>query len=390
MSCPDSSTFSTSRLGSKVEQAVGWIERAIASGRWNDQLPGLREMAELTGASCGTLGKALKLLQERGRIVSPGPKRRFRVVPRRQDRAAMPARRSLLLLVPKSPGRRASGEHWQIVARLVDLLQSRGWTVRFRMVAPGGGIDRRRWWNRLCQTEPPDAVVALLGDAHLARWAKSRGIRLLCVGGAPASGVDPTPTIGISVSMMLRRTLGELQRLGHRRMVFPMQGRQAVFTAALRKVFGECLAQSGERFRASLHMPEITEPGPAAFGRTIREVMHACQPTAWICLDWHEFLWLKRELEVRGLRIPRDVSVVVLCSHEHAAWIEPEPTRFEHPIERLAAEVVRWLDGAAGDGPLTLVPATWVRGASIAPAAEMARVLAPPGKASRGRVLASA
>lgn len=360
-----------SRLGSKVELTAAWLRRGMAVGRWQDRLPGLRVLAMEAGVSTGTLTLALQVLSREGLVSAPGPRQRFRILGKAVG--APGPNRVLLILVPKTVGHRASVDHWYLGARLNDRLAPKGWVTRMHMLPPASDKGRLKHCDRLLHFENPDAVVAFLGDESLARWARQRGVRLYFIGGLP--GNEAVPTIGVSVSAMLEQSLDVVLAAGHRRVVFPMQCRQTAFVNAMRKVFSTRYqtAGAGRSLRLVRQIPEIPEPGTAAFARVARRLISQWKPTAWICLDWHEFLWIKREYECRGIRIPADVSLVALGSDETALWIEPAPTCFDHPLERMVGLMARWIHGgapSAGPGEITRLPARWMAGGTLGPCPE--------------------
>ncbi len=350
----------------KSEQAESALRRAIQSGRWKEKLPGSRELAGHLGISGGTLGKVLKRIEAAGMIRSSGPKARYRILDCPVSGPDHPQDiRTLMVLIPKEVGKGASGAHWQLVARLSELLAPKGWRVRSHTAKIAGEVARTKPWDRLLAIENPDAVVAILGNRKLAGWAKNRHLRMIFCGGS-ATGFD-IPIVGVSTTAMLERALQELIGRGHERITFPLCGRSQDFLRNVVRRFKHIALDRGIRFRQSLNLP--TSPGrtPRDLQRIYQRIESTFHPTAWICLDWAEFLWVKRQIESVGRRIPDDVSLVCLSSDDAIGWIEPAPSHFEHPLEGIARAIAKWVKNPDATSVMEL-NATWVPGRTLGPA----------------------
>lgn len=355
-----------SKVLGRSEQAESALRRAIQSGRWKEKLPGGRELAGHLGISGGTLGKVLKRIEAAGLIRSAGPKARYRIVDCREQGPDHPQDiRTLMVLIPKEVGKSTSGAHWQLVARLAELMAPKGWRVRSHTAKISGETARTKQWDRLLAMENPDAVVAILGNRKLAGWAKSRHLRILFCGGS-ATGFD-IPIVGVSTAEMLERALVELIGRGHERITFPLCGRSQDFVRNVIRRFKDIAADHGIRFRQSMNLPTAPGRSPRELQRIYQRIESSFHPTAWVCLDWAEFLWVKRQIESQGRRIPDDVSVVCLSSDDAIGWIEPAPSHFEHPLEGMARAIAKWVKDPDATGVME-VTATWVPGKTLGPA----------------------
>jgi len=356
----------TTKVLGKAEQAESALRRAIQSGRWKEKLPGSRELAGHLGISAGTLGKVLKRMEAAGMIRSSGPKARYRLPDLPVSGPEHPQDiRTLLVLIPKEVGKTTSGAHWQLVARLAELMAPRGWRVRSHTAKIAGETTRTKHWDRLVAMENPDAVVAILGNRTLAEWAKRRHLRILFCGGT--AGGSQIPIIGVSTSAMMERALKALIDHGHERITFPLCGRNQDFVRNVIRKFKLVSDERGVRFRQTANLPIAPSHGPRELQRIYQRIESSFHPTAWICLDWAEFLWVKRQIESQGRRIPDDVSVVCLSSDDAIGWIEPAPSHFEHPLEGMARAIAKWVKDPDATSVMD-VTATWVPGKTVGPA----------------------
>ena len=68
-----------------------------------------------------------------------------------------------------------------------------------------------------------------------------------------------------------------------------------------------------------------------------------------------------------GLRIPEDVSVVLLNDQMEADWFYPPLSRFRLPLQRIVSEMVRWLEDDSGQIRNILMTADFIEGDSVGP-----------------------
>jgi DNA-binding LacI/PurR family transcriptional regulator len=101
--------------------------------------------------------------------------------------------------------------------------------------------------------------------------------------------------------------------------------------------------------------------------------MDRAVPTAVILLDWKELVTVSCLLTKRGLRVPEDVSLILLNEQMEANWFVPKLACFRFPVTRLAGLLARWVDGQPLDDYTRPLSADFEEGGSIAP---------PPGKPS--------
>jgi DNA-binding LacI/PurR family transcriptional regulator len=232
----------------------------------------------------------------------------------------------------------------------------------------GGNTIRTKAWDRLVAMEDPDAVIAILGNGALARWATRGNLRILFCGGS-TEGVD-VPVIGVSTGDMLEHALGVLLDAGHERISFPLCGRVPTFSRNISQRFRSVLANRGFRYRERFNTPESAEHSPKDLRRLFQRTDSAFHPTAWICLDWVEYLCMDRLLKSRGKNIPSDVSIICLSSDEAIDWVEPAPSHFEHPLEALARGMAKWVREPRHEAEDTLslnLTAAWIAGSTVGP-----------------------
>ena len=182
-------------------------------------------------------------------------------------------------------------------------------------------------------------------------------------------GVNPSyPFVQATNYEGAREAMRYLLELGHRRIAF---------VRLLQMQLREVDAPSRQRltgYREAFQTAGLEAPSAWYFNATPYDkpespsiqALFDAKPafTAVVATDVPRALLVKRAAEARGLRIPRDLSL--LCFQ----GIEPEIPEFSGPrvdFERLGREAVRLLSIPRRPRQRVQVPMTWAEGATIAP-----------------------
>ena len=353
-----------------ADQAAAALREEIRSGRLAGFLPGSRPLARLLGINPLTLAEAVKRLLDDGWLESAGPRKRFRIPPHddRTDDASASRSRSLWFLT--------HGILPQVDAVALQILSSllmarRTWNIGHRSVPFFGQRALRRTWDDLLRTGRPDHLIVFSGHPELATWACSHRIPTLFLGGDP--GDEDVPILGVDASAMIRTAADKLLALGHRRICIPFCGHSDGFTERQREVLADRLATVGHPFVPSYHTPVVEKENPAAFLQALHPVFSARPPTAFILFDFPQFLTVAGLIHAHGLRLPQDVSVVLLSEDRLLPWALPRPSHFRFPVGRVAQTASRWIERGPPDPRARVsLPMVLDDGETLAPA--------PPGK----------
>ena len=361
---------------SKVDLAENELRRALASGRWGENMPGLRPVAAALRVSVRTAAEAVARLTRDGWLEPAGGRKRHRIpvsaapFPERDGGEAESggvAGKTVLVMTPQQRGDGSDAISLTVVARLWEQLSPAGWRVTFHMGTHGSGGRRRRRWDGLLASERPDVIVAVLGTPELSAWAESRAVRMIFCGGSAHSGAFPN--VGFSSAGMAARAFQELAALGHRDICMPLNLRSAPFVEGQRRAAADALAAAGLPFSPPLHTPAGQLGGPEGLRGLLAEVWRVQAPTAVVCLDWGEYLCARDFVERVGLSIPRDISFILLSENEAVEWIAPRPAHFLMPTDTVVKRITRLIrrpPPVSADGNIR-VPAVWVPGDSVGP-----------------------
>jgi DNA-binding LacI/PurR family transcriptional regulator len=155
--------------------------------------------------------------------------------------------------------------------------------------------------------------------------------------------------------------------LGHRRIVLPLCDRPPSFAAGLKEAVKTGLERVGVSYVASYHTPESPYQRSEVVWNMVEAAMDRAMPTALIFLDWKELVTVSCLLTKRGLRVPEDVSLILLNEQMEADWFVPRLACFRFPVMRLANLLTRWVEGQPLDQSALPLSADFEEGASIAP-----------------------
>lgn len=322
------------------------LQEQVIVGHAGESLPGVRVLARTLGVSVPTVCRALHLLAKAGLLETSGTRRRWKVAEKipatRSDQpavepAAIGMRARRLLFLASQPLSRESASGAETFVALLDRLGTSNWEVMYRVENFSQGKKPRRSWDELLRFSQPHAMVVLGGTPVLAAWAVERGIRTLLLGGDP--GNSGVPMVSISVVSMLREAADRLLALGHRRVIMPLCGRLPELAINCRKAADEINARHGD----AVGIVESPYAGPEVIRDVLRKQWQQKIPDALMFLDWREFVGALGFLNELGIRIPQDVSVIVLTRNTMMDWYTPPISHFEHPVNLIARGVAKWV-----------------------------------------------
>lgn len=316
--------------------------------------------------------KAVERVRSDGWISSEGARRRFMIhrdvilKSKNKDRAL----RTLLLLSPKSarsePIRGAS----KILLHLWETLTPIGWNIRFHMDDYISGKRRQKEWDELVEIEKPQAVMAVYGTPAMAAWARDAKIPMVFCGGTVED--RQVPIAGISTMSMLGEALDRLIALGHHKITLPLCERSITQVTNYKNMMRRKITDAGHEFIDELQVPESSDNSVAFFRGCLDQAFAVDTPTAIICIDWRECIAALCYAKENSMRVPEDMSLICLSSDQAAGWLSPSPSRFDHPLDKLAATLCEWLEDMSTYHNYQLsasLPGIWIEGDTIGPPA---------------------
>lgn len=353
---------------SAVDLVADALREECAAGKWDERLPGTRLLAGRLGVSPPTVSAALAKLVEDGVLEGGGQRRAFRVVEKRA-RSATKAKtavgKRLLILVHEDLSQLVEITR-RVVEKLRERMSGRGWLVELQVVDFLHVKHMQRSWDRLIEVDSNTSVIAVYGRAPLAEWAVKRNVRVLFLGGS--TGDLPVSMVAVRSSEMAADALAKLTALGHSRIVIPLCDRTEPFKAAIRDVTRKAVEATGHAYVRAYHNPESVYIKADVTWRILESVLAKKTPTAFVLLDWKELVTTHCFISRLGLRVPEDVSLMLLNDPAEGEWFHPRLARFSFPVRRIVTEVARWLENESGEVRTISLSADYIEGDSIAPA----------------------
>lgn len=350
-----------------AELAAAALRTECRSGRWSGRLPGLRVLAGQFGVSVPTISEALGLLAAEGLLTGGGERRAYRLSARIGGSVARGSTRSRLVILTNG----GPTEVGLFTMRLLDSVReaavAKGWDAETHLLDYAHARRPRGGWDRQVRLDAGTSVIAALGNPALAEWIGRRGARALFLGGV-ASG-HPVPMVGVRASEMARAALAKLTALGHQRILFPLCGHPATFNDAMRQATRAALEAAGHTYQPSLHNPESDYLEPDVAWRLLERRFAEMPPTALVLTDWPILVTACCYFCRAGLRVPEDVSVVLLSDHEEGRWFLPTLARFRFPMRRMARVIGHWLENPSSTPEAAYFAPDFLPGESLAPPA---------------------
>lgn len=365
---------------SAAQLAAAELRAEIAAGRWADRLPGARVLAKRLGVSPPTAALALVDLAAEGLLEKTGERKAFRVASHRKSgaRSASGGTAKRLLILTHTETGQITQTSRRTLEKLREQATARGWRVEFQVVDFVHVKRPQRSWDRLIQVEPGTSVIALYGRPALAQWALRRKVRMFFLGGV-TEGL-PIPMVAVKSARMVETAFERLTSQGHWKIILPLCDRAETYKQTLRQVVRNAVESTGRSFVKSYHTPESDYLTPDVTWRILESLFATDPPTAMVLLDWKELVTAHCFLNRIGMRIPQDVSLILLNDQMEAEWFVPALTRFRFPERKILRAMIHWLEHPDEKEPRTLnPPADFIEGATIAPP----RPVEPPAAARK-------
>ncbi len=327
-----------------IDQATDAILRGIRQQEWSDVLPGTRILAQQLGLSAPVVSAALHRLAKEKWILARGQRLAYRINPRRRSKkpivTAVTKPQLLILTHDELPS--LADVSRRLLENLREQMSRRGWAVSHVVVDYHHAKTWRRSWDRLMPDVHDQLVIALYGNPALASWAARVGAKILFLGGVPPH--NGIPLLAVNSSEVVREALAILTRLGHWRIVLPLCDRRERFIQPVCDTMRQMIEQSGHPYVPQYHNPQSDYLEPDVTYQIFETIFQTHIPTAIILLDWRELVTLQCFLSHKNLRIPEDVSLILLGDQFEAHWFRPALCRFRYPIHRLLKIMIRWLE----------------------------------------------
>jgi len=329
---------------SLLAQTVNSIRNHIYDGAWGQLLPPERSLCDRLQISRSTLRRALEKVTTEGLIDAGGSgKRRQILVAPEPGRARMPEEYSTtthrIVWLSQSPLAEMSSINIRLIASLQARLSQRNCTLSIIQLPERVREKPERHMQRWIHDIEADAWILHWMPAHVQRWFHHHQ-RNACIFGTPAENVD-LASIEFDTSAAMHHATTQLQHSGHTHIALLRPDNQLVGDLRMEQRFLQLASQN------TLHSVIRISDNPDQIGK---ELVHTFTPgnqhppSALICTDVHSALYATTWLQHHRIKIPDQVSIVLLRSQPLMRYVYPSLSHYAINEERAVTEIIPQLN----------------------------------------------
>jgi hypothetical protein len=347
------------------EQFADKLLGDIVQGQFGGMLPSVRELVVRYDLNPVSIHKGVTLLVRKGVLLNRGPRRRLAI-------AEMPANKEPggckqlgvpccrpIIFVGADPSELSS----TLMMATHDVQQAtraNGGSCVTVILAGMGAKEKRAAVKAALLEHKPTHVLLLYCDNEVYDLVSRRPVKVAILGG----GIDSRKAVKLAVDMTLLAlaAFDDLRRLGHRKCRLVMLGRIATSEDKLR--FRDFSVARGVDvdgvFNGELNLASMKQE----LGRALKDGV-----TAFVFPRPEDLVLATACFETIGLKVPKDVSVVMLLSGPYDFMKSKQPAHFKLSKEGIASLVLGWFElGENRSERITREAiATYVRGKTIGP-----------------------
>ncbi|MSU68832.1 MAG: GntR family transcriptional regulator [Opitutaceae bacterium] len=318
-----------------ASQLAVQLRAELEKNTWRDWLPSERVLSRTLQASRNTVRAALEQLKSDG-LIEPVRGLGNRVVGKAKSPSLQDQTKTVGVLIPEPIGRlRPLIALW--IDELKDLLIEEGYRLRIHEGRQYFQTNPARALERLIGQHPHSAWVLTLSSEAMQRWFARRGAPCL-VAGSTYPGVT-LPHYDLDYRAICRHAAGVLLRLGHRRLALLNRESRRAGDVDSERGFLEGLRQSTHTdatAEIAYHRDDVE-----SVARALRSLLDRKNPpTALVVSNSYAYLSTASLLAQRGLRVPRDISLISRDDDPFLASLVPEPARYRVDPHSFAKKIV--------------------------------------------------
>ena len=344
---------------SAIEQLAAHLREEIRSGGLDGRMPGVAQLVRSLGVGTKTVVAALDILKREGMLEAQGARKPSRIAETEAGKKS--GLRVGLLLYEESDA------HSELIVQLAFRLEQRSHQVAHApKTLTGLKFDVKRV-ARMVEKDDCDAWVVQAGSRAVLEWFAAQPVPAFALFGRQSQ--LPMASLATLKSPAVAESLQRLVTLGHRRIVMLVrEERRKPTPGFFERRFLEELENLGIETGA-YNMPDW-EDHALGFRRVLDSLFRHSPPTALFLSEPALFFASQQYLSVKGLVVPRDVSLITLDDHPAFEWFQPEVSHIRTDTRRWVPRVVQWVDNVANgkeDRRETLIRAEFVEGGTIGP-----------------------
>ena len=346
-------------MSKRVEAA---LESAIRAGEVGPNLPGIRELESMLGVSRTAIRPALDALVKKGLLIQPGPRCRLRIANDLRDRTKQGGTRKILMLESSQLGERLMIST-VIAASLASRGVARNWTIDHQVIKADQNRFNVKRWQRLLEASAADVLIVVAGTRKTLTWASECGVPALALGG-DTTGFS-IPAVGYDSDALVTMGLDRLLATGHRDICFPLAVKSTTYVAEMQRAMIDAFSRHRVEFQPKLHFPHWHSNVPQAWREGLLWRFGERRPDALLLDGVRAYQACLGVLMELGLKVPDDLSLVVLGEQTELLWFHPLPASFDLDPLRLADKIANWIDSPNSEQKSLILQPKWLEGGSI-------------------------
>lgn len=358
--------MSLSRFSSIAEQVADLLRMGIDNGRWQQTMPGRKRLALELRVSHKTIERALCSLETEGLISGQGKGRKRLIVKREENKV----RQGLRIAILMDSSRSYEIGNISYILELRHILEEAGHTPFFcEKSIKELGMDVERIEDFVTHTET-DAWLVIAGSRPVLEWFSKYSTPSFALFGSrrgvpiAATGPDKPPVCVAATRHLIA--------LGHRRITMIVQKQhRSPKPGGSAEAFLKEIKTAGIS-SGTFNLPDWEE-SKEGFVALLESLFEHTPPTAIFLDEAFQFNAAVYFLATRGIRIPKDVSLVCMDSDPSFAWCEPSVAHIHWDARPVVRRIARWIDNVARgkeDKRQTLTKAVFVEGGTLGAAPE--------------------
>jgi len=347
-----------------VQETKNEIRRACAAGTWESKLPGSRILAERLNVSAPTVIKALRELAEEGILYRAGDRKAYSFTGKAESSGSGDDKQGRVIVLSPVPFTDLPGPTQDTTNLLIHALRKKGMNPERKVIDFTHSKSVPKNWETLMEADEETPLIAIRGNSVLEKWVTTKSIPTLFLGGS-LSG-SHVSMVAVHLIPMVKHAMTELTALGHQHIVLPLHDRTDEFSASIKAATRAALESVGARYTERYHNPESAYAFPEVTQGMLESVFAIRQPTAMIFLGFNELLVAYCFLSRMGLRVPEDISLVLLSHQEEVDWFLPKLAHHRYPNEAIVKQICKWAASSKKQQLLSYPSARYVPGNSTA------------------------
>ena len=348
------------------EQFAERLLTDIVQGKFGALLPSVRELVERYKLNPVSIHKGVTILVEQGVLISRGPRRRLTIAQRPASKEpcgcnlrGVPCCRPLIFV-----GADPSEMNSTLMMATNDIQQASRANGGGCMTVALGGLSAEAKADAVKAAlleHKPSHVLLLYCDQEVYELISRRQVKVALMGGTIVS--RKAEKLVADMSLLACAAFEDLQTLGHRRFRLVMLGRPAI-PDEKRRLEEFSLGQGVDAqgvFDGSLDLPSMS----AALASALQAGV-----TAFAFPRPEDFVLAKAYFDTQGIKVPQDVSLVMLLSGPYDFMQAKQPAHFKIGKDDIISLVLGWFEfGENRSERCTrgLIP-SYVRGRTVGPA----------------------